>query len=166
VIVNSTVLDMLAQESMGAGNFEELVGGIDDTASPEAEVDEPELQGFGIALQARAPDTAWAGIRESILEEQSEESTYEGTTILYAPPATADDEGMAAAQVGELILISTSPEDLHPLIDATDGRTPSITTLPEFTTARDALPAEFLMFAFGNSVDIAETDFRPVRDGR
>ena len=39
VIVNPTVLDMLAAESMGAGNFEDMLGGIDDTASPEAAVE-------------------------------------------------------------------------------------------------------------------------------
>jgi hypothetical protein len=88
-------------------------------------------------------------------------STYEGVTILYAPPASADDEGMAAAQVGELILIATAPDDLHPLIDTAAGRTPSVMALPEFGSVQNALPAEFLMFAFGNSVDIGETDFGP-----
>jgi hypothetical protein len=157
VVVSPTVLAMLAEESMGA-SLDEMMG---DAAmeSPEAESTEPEPQGVAIALDARAPDTAWAGIRESILEEeQNEEFTYEGTTILYAPPASDEDEGMAAAQVGELILIATAPEDLHPLIDTADGRTPSITTVPEFTSARDALTGEFLIFAFGNSFDATAAD--------
>ena len=68
---------------------------------------------------------------------------------------------MAAARVGDLILIATTPEDLHPLIDTADGRTPAITTLPEFTAVRDALPADFLMFAFSNSVDTSDADFGP-----
>ena len=158
VVVSPAVLETIAAESRATANLDEMMGG-GDMASPEAEPAETGAQGFALALDARAPDTAWAGIRESILEGENEESTYEGTTILYGPPSSDDDEGMAAAQVGDLILIATVPEDLHPLIDTADGRTPSITTLPEFTTARDALPGEFVLFAFGNSFDATDADF-------
>ena len=158
VVVSPAVLDTIAEESMASANLDEMMGG-GDMASPEAELAETGAQGFALALDARAPDTAWAGIRESILEGENEESTYEGTTILYGPPTSDDDEGMAAAQVGDLILIATVPEDLHPLIDTADGRTPSITTLPEFTSAREALPGEFVLFAFGNSFDTTDADF-------
>jgi len=115
-----------------------------------------------VALDARATDTAWTGIQDSILgEDQHEESTYEGTDILYAPPATADDEGVAAARAGDLILIATTPEDLYPLIDTADGRTEAITTVPEFTSVQDALPGEFLMFLFANSIDTSDANFGP-----
>ncbi len=158
VVVSPAVLDTIAAESMASANLDEMIGGS-AMASPEAEPAETDAQGFALALDARAPDTAWAGIRESILEGENEETNYEGTTILYGPPVGDDDEGMAAAQVGDLILIATVPEDLHPLIDTADGRTPSITTLPEFTTTRDALPSEFVLFAFGNSFDATDADF-------
>jgi hypothetical protein len=161
IVVSPTVLETLAEESMGTADLEAMLGGM-ETASPEAEPTPGEAQGFALALQARAPDTAWTGIRDSVLDEdQHEESTYEGTEILYTPPATSDDEGMAAARVGDLILIATTPDDLHPLIDTTDGRTPAITSVPEFTAVRDELPADFLMFAFGNSVDTSDADFGP-----
>jgi hypothetical protein len=161
IVVSQTVLETLAEESMSTADLEAMLGGM-ETASPEAEPATGEAQGFALALQARAPDTAWTGIRDSVLdEEQHEESTYEGTEILYTPPATADDEGMAAARVDDLILIATAPDDLHPLIDTADGRTPAITTVPEFTSVRDALPADFLMFAFTNSVDTSDADFGP-----
>ena len=155
------MLETLAEESMGAADLEAMLGGM-ETASPEAEPAADEAQGFALALDARAPDTAWTGIRDSILDEdQHEESTYEGTDILYAPPATSDDEGMAAARAGDLILIATTPDDLHPLIDTADGRTPAITSVPEFTAVHDALPTDFLMFLFANSIDTSDADFGP-----
>jgi hypothetical protein len=161
VVVSPTVLETLAEESMGTADLEAMLGGM-ETASPVAEPATNEAQGVALALEARAPDTAWTGIRDSVLEnEQHEESTYEGTEILYAPPATTDDEGMATARVGDLILIATTPDDLHPLIDTADGRTPAITSVPEFTTVRDELPTDFLMFAFTNSVDTSDADFGP-----
>jgi hypothetical protein len=161
IVVSPTVLETIAQESMGTADLEAMLGGM-ETASPEAEPATAGAQGFALALEARAPDTAWTGIRDSVLdEEQHEESTYEGTEIFYAPAATAEDEGMATARVGDLILIATAPEDLHPLIDTADGRTPAITTVPEFTTVRDELPTDFLMFAFTNSVDTSDADFGP-----
>jgi hypothetical protein len=161
IVVSPTVLETLAEESMGAADLEAMLGGT-ETASPEAEPTGVEAQGFALALEARAPDTAWTGIRDSVLDEdQNEELTYEGTEILYAPPATADDEGMATARAGDLILIATAPEDLHPLIDTADGRTEAITTVPEFTTVRDELPTDFLLFAFTNSIDTTDADFGP-----
>jgi hypothetical protein len=161
IMVSPIVLETLAEESMGAADLEAMLGGM-ETASPEAEPTGLEAQGFALALEARAPDTAWTGVRESVLgEAEHEESTYEGTEILYTPPTTADDEGMAAARAGDLILIATTPEDLHPLIDTADGRTDAITTVPEFTTVRDELPTDFLMFAFTNSIDTTDADFGP-----
>ena len=161
IVVSPTVLETLAEESMGTADLEAMLGGM-ETASPEAEPAAVEAQGFAMALEARAPDTAWTGIRDSVLdEEQHEESTYEGTEILYAPPATPEDEGMATARVGDLILIATTPEDLHPLIDTADGRTPAITSVPEFTAVRDELPTDFLMFVFTNSIDTSDADFGP-----
>jgi hypothetical protein len=161
VVVSPTVLETLANESMGAADLEAMLGGM-ETASPEAEPAADEAQGFALALEARAPDTAWTGIRDSVLgEDQHEELTYEGTDILYAPPATSDDEGMAVARAGDLVLIATTPDDLHPLIDTADGRTPAITSVPEFTAVQDALPAEFLTFLFTNSIDSSVADFGP-----
>jgi hypothetical protein len=162
VIVGPTVLKTLAEESMGTGDLEAMLGGM-DTATPEAGPVGNEAQGFALALDARAPDTAWTGIRDSILgEDQHEELTYEGTDILYAPPATSDDEGMAAARAGDLILIATTPDDLHPLIDTADGRTPAITSVPEFTAVQDALPTDYLAFLFANSIDTSDANFGPL----
>jgi hypothetical protein len=159
--MTQAALSTVAEESMGSGDMGAMLGGL-ETATPETTSAAPKAQGFGVILDARAPDTAWAGIRESAQGANSREETYEGTTILYAPPATAEDEGSAAARVGDLILIATTPADLYPLIDTADGRTPNITTIPQFAQARDALPTEFLTFSFVNSMANMNVDLGPL----
>jgi hypothetical protein len=162
VIVGPTALETVAEQSMDAGDLEAMLGGMDE-ATPQAGPVRDEAQGFALALDARAPDTAWTGIRDSVLgEDQHEESTYEGTDIVYAPAATSDDEGMAAARAGDLILIATTPDDLYPLIDTADGRTPAITSVPEFTAVQDALPTDYLAFLFTNSIDTSDANFGPL----
>ena len=69
---------------------------------------------------------------------------------------------MAAARAGDLILIATTPDDLHPLIDTADGRTPAITSVPEFTAVRDRLPNDYLAFLFTNSIDMSDANFGPL----
>lgn len=160
IVLSPVLLDTLAEESMGGADLDAMLGDM-GVATPEADTTEPEGEGFAAILSARAPDTAWAGIRESALDGPSEESTYEGTSIIFTPPADDEDDGTAAARVGDLILLSSTPEDLFPLIDAADGRTPNITSLPEFDAARQALPEEYLSFSFINSFANQEFDLGP-----
>jgi hypothetical protein len=160
LVVTDVAVETLAEESTGGMDFDAMLTEM-GLATPTAAPEEPEAQGFGAILDARAPDTAWAGIRQSIQEDAHEEVMYEGTTILYAPATDPEEDGTAAARAGNLILIATTPEDLHPLIDTVDGRTPAISTVPEFSNARDALPKEFLVFAFINSLAAQSADFGP-----
>jgi hypothetical protein len=158
VVADQALIEALAAESMSSGEFDAMLGSM-GMATPTAETPAMAGQGFSIIIDARAPDTAWAGIQESVREDgEVTESTYEGTTIQFAPPASDDDEGMAAARVGDFILVGIDPADLEPVIDTVDGRAPAITTVPEFTAAREALPGEFLMFAFTNSSGIMDTE--------
>jgi hypothetical protein len=158
VVVGQAALDAMIAEAMADGELDAMLGMMGE-ATPEAAPAAVVGEGFAIVIDSRAPDTAWAGIREAILDEEGNaETTYEGTTILYAPPADEDDEGMAAARAGDLILFALDPVDLEPVIDTAEGRTPAITTLPEFTTVRDALPTEILMFGFTNSTGIMDTE--------
>ena len=129
---------------MGTGDLDSMMEDL-GLATPEAQTAEPPAQGFAILLDARAPDTAWAAIEQSASDEGAEESTYEGTTILYSASSDPDKEPIAAARIGDLIAISTTVADLKPVIDTADGRTPAITTLPEFTTVQDSLPDELLL---------------------
>jgi hypothetical protein len=160
VVASQTAVENIAAESMGSADLDAMLEGL-GMATPEADAAGPEPQGFAVVLDARAPDTAWTGIQESVSDQPSEESTYEGTTILYVPPASSDDQGMAAARVGDHILIATAPEDLHALIDTSNGTTPSLATVPEFTATREALPQEFLTFAYVTSLSGMGADFGP-----
>lgn len=160
LVVNETALEHAAAESMGSADLDEMLGSL-GVATPEA-AGEPAAQGVAVALDATAPDTAWAGIRQAVTEKSSEQQEYQGTTILYAPPSGDDEEGMAAAKVDDLILISMVPADLYPLIDTLDGRNADITTIPEFTAARDALPADFLAFGFINNIPALNADLGPL----
>lgn len=164
VVLTQTALDTLAEESMGGGDFEAMLSDM-GVATPEAAPAGPQPQGFAVVLDARAPGTAWAGIRDSAQEGTTEEETYEGTTITYAPPSSDDDEGMAAAKVGDHILIATAPADLHPIIDTLGGSVPNITTVPQFSTAQDALPKDVLTFSFSNSLADMDVDLGPLGPG-
>jgi hypothetical protein len=158
VVVGQAALGAMVAESLADADLDAMFGMMGE-ATPEAASAAVAGEGFAVVIDARAPDTAWAGIRDSILEEEgNSETTYEGTTILYAPPADEEDEGMAAARAGDLILVALDPVDLEPVIDTAEGRTPAITTLPEFTEVRDALPTEYLMFGFTNSTAIMDTE--------
>jgi hypothetical protein len=160
LVVSATALENAAEESMGGSNLDEMLGAL-GVATPEA-AGPPEAQGVAVALDATAPDTAWAGIRESLKDQPTEQQDYQGTTILYAPPSGEDEEGMATAKVDDLILFSMVPADLYPLIDTIDGRNADITTIPEFTASRDALPDDFLAFGFVNNIPALQADLGPM----
>lgn len=160
VVVSDVALDNAAEESLGTSDMDDMMVEM-GPATPEAGMDEPDAEGFAAVLDARAPDTAWAGIRQSALEGPSEETVYEGVTIVSTPPS-ADSDGMAAARVGDHILIGSVPVDLFPLIDTANGAIPNITTVPAFATAQGALPTEFMMFTFVNSLADAEVDLGPM----
>jgi hypothetical protein len=158
VVVGQPALEMLAAESMGTSDLDEMLTEM-GLATPEAAPAEPVAQGWAVVLDARAPDTAWTGLQESARDDGAQEIVYEGTTILFAPPD--GDDGMAVARVGDLALIATTPQDLEPIIDTAGGQEAAITTVSEFTRAQEILPAESLMFGFVNTLAAQETDFGP-----
>jgi hypothetical protein len=160
VVVNETAVQKLAESSMNGSDLDEMLGSM-GLATPEPAPTGPEPQGFAVILDPRAPDTAWAGIQDSIRDKPNEEIDYQGTTILSAPAQSADDEPIAAARAGDLILIAMAPQDLEPVIDTTAGRAPSIATTSEFTRAREALPDTFLLFALVNNAAASTTDLGP-----
>lgn len=160
VIVSNVALDNAAEDSLGTSDMDAMMVEM-GLATPEAGADISEGEGVAAVLDARAPDTAWSGIRQSAIEGTSEETVYEGVTITSTAP-TDDSDGMAAARVGDHILIATVPEDLFPLIDTANGTTPDITTVPAFATAQGALPAEIMAFTFLNSLADAEVDLGPM----
>jgi len=121
VVISKPAIETLAEQSMGTGDINSMMADL-GLATPEAAPTEPPAQGFAVLLDARAPDTAWAAIEQSASNEGAQESTYEGTSIVYSP-SSSDQEAVAAARIGDLIAISTTVADLKPVIDTADGRT-------------------------------------------
>jgi hypothetical protein len=132
-----------------------------DTGSTANAGNANDLQGIAAVLDARAPDTAWTGISQSAMEDNSETTDYNGTEIIFSEPADDEDSGMAAARVGDHILLASTPEDLHPLIDTANGENENITSVPQFATALDALPTEFMSFTFVNNGVASDVDLGP-----
>jgi hypothetical protein len=160
IVITSKALDAAADAAGSSGAF---TGGFDDGMEADALPMAPEGQGWAVVLDARAPDTAFAGL-QAALEEQADEggnaiqeSEYQGVTITYAPPSASDDgenTGMATAQVNDLALIAGTPADLEPLIDAAQGALPNLADFEGFSSIQGELPAEFLLFGFFNGTAV------------
>jgi hypothetical protein len=157
VVVDDSALNNAVEESLSSDELGMMTG----TLSTSDDDDANDLQGVAAILDARAPDTAWLGISESVGDDNGQETDYNGTTIIYSVPQDDDDTGMAAARVGDHILLASTPEDLHPLIDTANGENENITAVPQFATAVDALPSEFMSFTFVNNGVATDVDLGP-----
>ncbi|MBA3414269.1 MAG: DUF3352 domain-containing protein, partial [Chloroflexia bacterium] len=162
VVVTEAALDAVA--AAGAG---ELTGGFmpGADASPVASSLPLAAQGWAVVLDARAPDTAYAGLVASLEDQAGDvvEVDYEGVTISYVEPAAAgtaeaetDDTPLAVARIDDLVLIAGAPADLEPLIDTAQGSTPSLAETAPFTSITAALPGEYLILGFVNEAAVSE----------
>lgn len=61
---------------------------------------------------------------------------------------TAEDGGAAVAELGDVLVLASSESALLAMRDAYEGREPSLADAGEFSTLRDELTPEFLVFAF------------------
>jgi hypothetical protein len=158
IVIDDSAVDTAVEESLSSDELGMMTGefGSDTDDGPTNE-----LQGVAAILDARAPDTAWAGISQSAIDDDAQETDYNGTTIIFSEPSDDDDTGMAAARVGDHILLASTPEDLHPLIDTANGENDNITTVPQFATALDALPTEFMSFTLVNNGVVSDVDLGP-----
>ena len=158
IVVDDSTLDTAVSESLDSPELG-MMTGVTDGESDDAPTNE--LQGIAAILDARAPDTAWAGISQSASEDNAQETDYNGTTIIFSEPSDEEDSGMAAARIGDHILLASTPEDLHPLIDTANGENENITSVPQFATALDALPTEFMSFTLVNNGVASDVDLGP-----
>lgn len=166
VVTGEAVANAIEAGNEAAGDG--LMGGMDDgSETGAADVPSTEPQGWAVALDARAPDTAYAGLQAAV-EGQADDAgvsvtevEYEGVTITAAPPVPdadedSDDMGLAVARVDDLVLIATVPADLEPLIDAAQGTVATLADVEEFSAVEAALPAEFLVFGYVNTAAATE----------
>jgi len=158
VVATSEVAGALAAATAATGGIPGL-----GTASAGAEaMSAPEKYGLVAVLDARAPDTAYAGISAAIESQASDDgvtvetSEYNGVEIIYAPSASPDQPGMAAASVEDHVLIGASAADFEPVIDTILGDAPSLADSESFATVTGALPAEFLILGYLDSSSMQE----------
>src|SRR5687768_10001510 len=83
VVVDYSALDTAVSESLDSPELG-MMTGVTDGDSDDAPTNE--LQGIAAILDARAPDTAWAGISQSAIEDNAQETDYNGTTIIFSEP--------------------------------------------------------------------------------
>ncbi|MFM9107786.1 MAG: DUF3352 domain-containing protein, partial [Chloroflexota bacterium] len=160
VVVTTAALEALAAT---AGSTGALSGAIEGTDAPLP----PAGQGWGVIIDARAPDTTFMGLQEAVRSQAGdagtmvEESDYQGVPITYAPPAADDSSatGMAVARVDDLAMIASAPVDLETLIDTALGSAPSIAEADGFNMVAAELPAEFLTFGFFNGAAVNSSSY-------
>ena len=153
---------LVAAAAAGAG---ELTSGFvpEPDASPVASPLEPAAQGWAVVLDARAPDTAYAGLVAALEDQAGDlvEIDYEGVAISFSDPsAAADAESadtpLAAARIDDLVLIAGAPSDLEPLIDTAQGSSLPLAEAEPFLGVTAALPTEFLMLGYVNQAAALE----------
>ncbi|MCC6315045.1 MAG: DUF3352 domain-containing protein [Thermomicrobiales bacterium] len=160
VITQDAIQHALEANPMAAGDS--MAALLEETPETDATTTVGEAQGWAVVLDARAPDTSFAGITMAIQDQARKagvepgQTEYSGVTITSAPAAPSGDEDnsddipLAVARIDGHVLIASQPADLEPLIDAAQGTTPALTSLDSFGQVQAALPGEHLLFGFIN----------------
>ncbi|HET7093320.1 MAG TPA: DUF3352 domain-containing protein [Thermomicrobiales bacterium] len=162
IVVSDAALEQAVEASGMAGpsmaDISELLGTPAATTAPAAEAP----AGWALILDARAPSTAFAGLSQAVADQASEaggsvqQSTYQGVPISYAPGNGADVSGLATARVDAHVLLAQTPADLQSVIDTAQGTTPSIETVAAYTTIRQTLAGDHVLFGFLNGPAAAQ----------
>ena len=124
IVVSPTVLETLAEESMGLPISKRCLAAWRRRRRRRSR---PRTRRKGSPWRwrpARRIRRGRASGTRSSMRTSTRSRRTKGPRFSMPHRRPPDDEGMAAARVGDLILIATTPEDLHPLIDTADGRTP------------------------------------------
>ncbi|HEU5434503.1 MAG TPA: DUF3352 domain-containing protein [Thermomicrobiales bacterium] len=155
IVVSDAAVERAVESSGLTGpSMADMAALLGTPAATQPAVERP--AGWALILDARAPSTAFAGLSQAVADQASkagetvQQSTYQGVQISYAPGG-ADAGGLAAARVDKHALVAQTPADLQPVIDTAKGTAPSIETVASYTTARQALAGDHLLFGFINA---------------
>lgn len=140
--------------------------------SPASEVeplpsDDAAPSGLVVVVRPSDPDAAAAEIDAMLLESSRaadtaiEETEVSGVTISSVPPDEWGGDGIAVARLGDVFVVSGTPDDLEPYAAVFAGEAPALDADPAFVKARTELPDDFLAFGFVNGPDIV-TALEPV----
>lgn len=142
-------LDSIGREASGIATDPEAV----------SEGDVPE--GWAIVLQPSDAEVAYDMLRDSVLGQEDDASAaapdsvdYEGYTIEFVEPVDEFGTGSAIALVDDVVVISTRPDDIEPIIDTATGTVAPLSELEQYTELRTRLEDEVLSFGFINGPEI------------
>jgi len=168
VIVTEAAITAAAEATTG------LAGGVTGAAiegTPAADPAAPKSNGVAFVLDARAPGTAFGGIKSALDDQATEVGTpvatsdYDGVTISFAQGDDSDNSPLAVAQLdNELIIIAQSPADLEPVIDTQAGNKSPLSEFEPFQQVRESLAGDFLFYSFLNGVAAGEAQKKSGQD--
>ena len=140
-----------------------MTGGADPATAVADVADIASTGGFAAIIAAPDPDAAFAKAEELLAEGADEagadvETTdYEGVEI---SSVAGDEDGatdpMAIARVGDFVVLAGQPADIEPVVDVEAGTTPALADNDDFSTLRDELNAEFMLWAYINGPGLRE----------
>lgn len=120
-----------------------------------AEGDVPE--GWSIVIQPSDAQALYDTIRDSVLGADTGESAvtpdsveYEGYTIEFVEPVDEFGTGSAIALVDDVVVISTRPDNIEPIIDTATGAVAPLSELASYADLRERVADEVLSFGFIN----------------
>lgn len=128
--------------------FQTAVGA---TPEPAAAPESGTAAGPVVALQPGDPDAAFAALEPFLADTAGTE--YQGVTISPIAPV-GDLPDSVVARVDDTLLFAATAAELEPLIDAGQGRAPSLAAFDPVGQVRAELPSAALLFAFLDNVVI------------
>ncbi len=128
---------------------------------PEAVSQGDVPEGWAIVLQPSDAEVAYDMLRDTVLGQDDDTAAvepqtveYEGYTIEFVEPVDEFGTGAAIALVDDVVVISTRPDDIEPIIDTATGAVAPLSELSGFTELRGRFEAEVLSFGFVNGPTI------------
>lgn len=153
-----------AASSATSGLTGGLTGGLTAglMGTPAAGATQPSLSGVVLIDKPTDVDAAWTKAQELLAKQASDngtqvaDSTYGGIAIKAEPGNPSQPGGGAAvAKVNDFIILSGTPQDLQPVIDASAGKVGSLAKLAEFGKVQSELRSDALAFGFVNGPKFA-----------
>lgn len=128
---------------------------------PEAVSQGDVPEGWSIVIQPSDAQALYDTFRDTVLGSDSRESPppadsveYEGYTIEFLEPVDEFGTGAAIALVDDVVVISTRPDDIEPIIDTATGTVAPLSELESYADLRSRFEAEVLSFGFINGPEI------------
>ncbi|HEV2066060.1 MAG TPA: DUF3352 domain-containing protein [Thermomicrobiales bacterium] len=128
--------------------------GIATDPAAVSEGDVPE--GWSVVIRPSNARALYDTIRDTVLSsdgddpESAQTVEYEGYTIEYVEPIDEFGTGAAIALVDDVVVISTRPDDVEPIIDTATGTVAPLSEFATYSDLRDRLEPEVLSFGFVN----------------